>query len=279
MSIAISVDSLYARLGLPDSPLVVDVRRDADIQAQPRMIPGALRRDPRQVADWLVHLPATPLTIVYCRHGEQVSRTAADVLSASGYAARHLEGGIEGWVAAGHPTVRIRAEFRVPGGSRWVTRERPKIDRLACPWLIRRFIDPEAQFFYTPSHRVRADASALGAEPYDIPDVTFSHRGEHCSFDAFLDEFDLHDAVMNEVAEIVRAADTGALARSREAPGLLAISLGLSANITDDVLLLEQAMSMYDALYAWRKIASHETHSWPQPGGNVAVSGGAQPAN
>ena len=132
---------------------------------------------------------------------------------------------------------------------------------------MRRFIDPEAPFFYTPSHRVRADAGALGAEPYDIADVTFSHRGEHCSFDAFLDEFELRDPVVNEVAEIVRAADTGALAQSREAPGLLAISLGLSANITDDVLLLEQAMSVYDALYAWRKIASHETHSWPQPGG------------
>ena len=279
MSIALSVDSLYARLGLPDSPVVVDVRREADIETQPRIVPGALRRDARHVADWLADLPATPLIIVYCRHGGEVSRDAAEALSASGFAARHLEGGIEGWIAAGHPTVKVRAEFRVPGGSRWVTRERPKIDRLACPWLIRRFIDPEAQFFYTPSHRVRADAGALGAEPYDITDVTFSHRGEHCSFDAFLDEFELRDPVVNEVAEIVRAADTGALARSHEAPGLLAISLGLSANITDDVLLLEQAMPLYDALYAWRKIASHETHSWPQPGANVAVTGSARPTN
>jgi hypothetical protein len=148
---------------------------------------------------------------------------------------------------------------------RWITRERPKIDRLACPWLIRRFIDPEAQFFYTPPHRVRTDAKALDAEPYDIIDVTFSHRGPRCSFDAFLEEFELQDRVLDEVALIVRAADTAQLEQSREAPGLLAISLGLSVNVADDILLLEQAMPVYDALYAWRKRASHETHGWPQP--------------
>jgi hypothetical protein len=158
----------------------------------------------------------------------------------------------------------MRRELRVSGGSRWVTRERPKIDRLACPWLIRRFIDPYALFFYVPAHRVRAEAEALGAEPYDIADVRFSHRGPRCSFDAFLEEFGLDDAVIDAVAKIVRAADTARLEQSREAPGLLAISLGLSAMIADDLLLLEQAMPIYDALYAWCKIARDETHSWPQ---------------
>ena len=147
---------------------------------------------------------------------------------------------------------------------RWVTRERPKIDRLACPWLVRRFIDPRASFFYTPAHQVRAESQALRAEPYDIADVTFSHRGPRCSFDAFLDEFDLHDPVIDQVATIVRAADTGELGQAREAPGLLAISLGLCANVRDDIVLLEQAMPVYDALYAWCKTARNETHSWPQ---------------
>lgn len=165
------------------------------------------------------------------------------------------------------PTVRARQEYRVPGSSRWVTRERPKIDRLACPWLVRRFIDPHAVFFYVPAQAVRAEAAGLAAEPYDIADVTFSHRGPRCSFDAFLDEFGLHDPVLDQLADIVRAADTGTLERSKEAPGLLAISLGMSATIRDDILLLEQAMFVYDSLYAWCKTARDETHSWPQTKG------------
>jgi hypothetical protein len=107
---------------------------------------------------------------------------AAEGLRELGGAARFLTGGIEGWLAAGFPTARLRADLKVPGSSRWITRERPKIDRLACPWLIRRFIDPEAQFFYTVPNQVRTDAKALDAEPYDIVDVTFSHRGPRCSF-------------------------------------------------------------------------------------------------
>lgn len=248
MSNEISAASLYAMLGLPDAPVVVDVRREADCSTHPRIIPGALRRDPQRTGEWAEHLPPARRFVVYCNDGGGASRAVTGALSARGYAVQLLAGGIEAWIEGAHPTVRIRDDLNVPGGSRWVTRERPKIDRVACPWLIRRFIDPEAQFFYTPSHRVRADAETLHAQPYDITDVTFSHRGPRCSFDAFLDEFDLHDPVIDEVAAIVRAADTGALAQSREAPGLLAISLGLSANITDDILLLEQAMPIYDAL-------------------------------
>lgn len=264
MSHEISAASLYAMLGLPEAPIIVDVRSEPDCSAYPRVIPGALRRDPLRIGEWAERLPPAPLLVAYCTDGRDESRSVVETLSVRACAARLLAGGIKEWIKEAYPTVRIRPELKVPGGSRWITRERPKIDRLACPWLIRRFIDPEAQFFYTPSHRVRGDAENLGAVPYDITDVTFSHRGPRCSFDAFLDEFDLHDPVMDAVAAIVRAADTGTLAQSREAPGLLAISLGLSANITDDILLLEQAMPIYDALYAWRKTASHETHSWPQ---------------
>jgi len=264
MSSTISRDSLYAQLGLPDSALLVDVRRERDYLARPRLLPGALRGAPDGVRRWGRTLPRTRPITVYCADGNQVSRAIADELASMGYPTSYVEGGLDEWIRAGHATVRARDELHVPGGSRWVTRERPKIDRLACPWLVRRFIDPEATFFYTPAHRVRSEAEVLRAEPYDIPDVTFSHRGPRCSFDAFLDEFDLHDTVLDQVADIVRAADTGALAQSREAPGLLAISLGLSANVRDDILLLEQAMPIYDALYAWCKTAHDETHSWPQ---------------
>lgn len=259
-----SVDAVFAQLGLPDSAVLLDVRNDAELSNQPRLIPGALRAHPDRAGQWSRTLPRTRSVVVYCVAGGKASASAADTLTAMGYPATALEGGLNAWISGGYPSVRARPELKVPGGSKWVTRERPKIDRLACPWLVRRFIDPRAAFFYTPAHQVRSESQALRAEPYDIADVTFSHRGPRCSFDAFLDEFDLHDAALDRLADIVRAADTGELAQAREAPGLLAISLGLSANISDDVVLLEHAMPLYDALYAWCKKAHSETHSWPQ---------------
>ena len=139
--------------------------------------------------------------------------------------------------------------------SKWVTRERPKIDRIACPWLIRRFIDPSAQFLYVPSAEVRAVAEAEQAIPYDVSDVQFSHRGELCSFDAFVADFGLGDPALADLALIVRGADTGKLELSPQSPGLLAISLGLSVNYADDHAMLEQGMVIYDALYAWVRSA------------------------
>lgn len=263
MSTPISIDSLYAQLALPASPMILDVRSDAEYPELPRLIPGARHRDPSQLGQWAASLPPSRAIAIYDMDGRQAGAATARALAALGYQVWCLEGGIDGWIAAGRGTVKARSDFNTPGGSRWVTRERPKIDRLACPWLVRRFIDPDALFFYTPAQRVRSDAEALGAQPYDIAGVTFSHRGPNCSFDAFLAEFDLHDESLDRLADIVRAADTGELAQSPQAPGLLAISLGLSANIIDDVLLLEQAMPVYDALYAWCKTARDETHSWP----------------
>src|SRR5450756_592658 len=135
--------------------------------------------------------------------------------------------------------------------SKWVTRERPKIDRIACPWLIRRFIDPRAEFLYVPSAQVRAVAEAEQAIPYDVPDVQFSHRGELCSFDAFLADFAIDDPVLADLALIVRGADTGRLELTPQSPCLLAVSLGLSVNYPDDHGMLEHGMVVYDALYAW----------------------------
>lgn len=262
MSTPISVDSLYAQLALPGSPMILDVR-SAEHLASPRLIPGARRRDPGLLGQWAALLPPSRAIAIYDTDGRQAGQTAQS-LAALGFQASYLEGGLDSWIIAGRSTIKTRSDLNVPGGSRWVTRERPKIDRLACPWLIRRFIDPDALFFYTPAQRVRSEAEALGAQPYDIADVTFSHRGANCSFDAFLAEFDLHDESLDRVADIVRAADTGELAQSPQAPGLSAISLGLSANVSDDFLLLEQAMPVYDALYAWCKTARGETHSWPK---------------
>jgi rhodanese-related sulfurtransferase len=267
MSNSMTAESLYAQLGLPQSALIVDVRKAAGFNETPRMLPGARRGVPDNIAIWARQLPKSKPVVVYCVHGHEVGQAAAATLCALGFDVRYLEGGIADWMAAGLPTMARRDEWHAPGDetqhSRWVTRERPKIDRLACPWLVRRFIDPHASFFYVPASEVRSQAIALQAQPYDIPDTVFSHRGPLCSFDAFLAEFDLHDPAIDAVAGIVRAADTDALPSSPQAVGLLAISLGLGVNITDDDALLEAAMPLYDALYAWCKSAKNETHNWP----------------
>lgn len=260
----LSAQLVYDQLGLPDAPLLVDLRDGSELERTARMIPGAMHLNTSDIQAWSRRLPARRAVALYSSNDRDV-QPAARSLANKGLDVCMLEGGFDAWLQHSLPTIRVRDEFGVPGRSQWVTRERPKIDRLACPWLIRRFIDPLATFFYVPAPNVRREATALNAQPYDIADVTFSHRGSRCSFDAFLDEFDLQDPILGTLAEIVRAADTGALDRSREAPGLLAISLGLSATISDDLLLLEQAMTIYDALYAWCKTARSETHSWPQP--------------
>ena len=146
---------------------------------------------------------------------------------------------------------------------KWVTRERPKIDRIACPWLILRFIDAEAEFLYVPAQEVLAVAAATGATPYDIPGVAMSHVGERCSFDTFLDHHQLSDPALQDLALIVRGADTDRLDLTPQSAGLYAISLGLSRVIADDHALLRHGLVMYDALYVWCREGRGETHQWP----------------
>jgi len=145
---------------------------------------------------------------------------------------------------------------------KWVTRERPKIDRLACPWLIKRFIDADAEVHYVPASQVLAVAASEGATPFDVPGVELTHAGPLCSFDAFVAKYQLQDPALKRLAAIVRAADTDTLAQSAQAPGLLAISLGLGANIPDDQELLKAALPVYDALYTWCQSLAGERHGW-----------------
>ncbi|MBI3563516.1 MAG: chromate resistance protein [Gammaproteobacteria bacterium] len=146
---------------------------------------------------------------------------------------------------------------------KWITRERPKIDRIACPWLIARFIDTTPEFLYVPSDQVLTTAKQTGATPYDIPGVEMSHVGELCSFDAFLKKYHLVDPALQQLAEIVRGADTSRLDLTPQSAGLYAISLGLSHNFRDDLAMLAQGMVIYDALYAWCQRCQHESHLWP----------------
>jgi len=254
MDASISPAALRQALGSTHPPLVIDVRRRDRFLESPVMVKGALRRDPEAIEAWKDALPRAEQVVVYCIHGHEVSQTAARVLGAS-----YLEGGIESWTAAGG------ALDAKPAGSamRWITRERPKIDRIACPWLVRRFIDASAEFLYVPASSVTAAAVEHDAIPYDVPGVAFSHEGERCSFDAFLRHYRLEqDPALQQLAVIVRGADTARLDLAPEAAGLAAISLGLSRLSADDHATLESGMPIYDALYAWSKGDKGEVHTW-----------------
>ncbi|MGF6227181.1 hypothetical protein QFZ27_001136 [Inquilinus ginsengisoli] len=145
---------------------------------------------------------------------------------------------------------------------KWVTREHPKIDRIACPWLVARFIDKEPEFLYVPPDRVLDTARETGAVPYDVPDVELSHVGEQCSFDAFLEKYRLDDPALRQLAVIVRGADTSRHDLTPQSAGLFAISLGLSANFPDDHEMLKHGLVVYDALYTWCRTLKGETHNW-----------------
>jgi hypothetical protein len=193
------------------------------------------------------------------------------MLRSAGVPAEYLEGGQAAWVAAGFPLVdpgKITARD-ADRRTVWVTRSRPKIDRIACPWLIRRFVDPRAIFLYVAPAEVVGVAELFGAMPYDIEAVFWSHRGERCTFDTMLDEFGLSTPALDRLASIVRGADTARLDLAPEAAGLLAASLGLSRMYADDLEQLEAGMALYDALYRWARDATDETHNWPtnRPGG------------
>ncbi len=146
---------------------------------------------------------------------------------------------------------------------KWITRERPKIDRIACPWLIARFIDKDAEFLYVPSDQVFQIAEEIGAIHYDIPGAELSHVGELCSFDAFLNQYQLDDPALKQLAVIVRGADTSRLDLTPQSSGLYAISLGLSQVYHNDLEMLGHGLVMYDALYAWCQHCQTETHNWP----------------
>lgn len=146
---------------------------------------------------------------------------------------------------------------------KWITRERPKIDRVACPWLVARFIDRDAEFLYVPAGDVLRLAKENGAIPYDIPGAELTHEGDFCSFDAFLKKYDLDDPALKQLAVIVRGADTSRLDLTPQSAGLYALSLGLSQNFADDHEMLKHGMVMYDAFYSWCKDCQGEAHHWP----------------
>ncbi len=263
----ISVAQLARLAGTPDSPVIIDVRIDQDFAADSRMLPGAIRHDYRTVATWGAAYQGRAVAVV-CQKGLKLSHGVAAWLRYAGARAESLEAGFLGWAEA--KAMLVRPDHVPPrvdrGRTLWVTRSRPKIDRVACPWLIRRFIDPGAVFLFVAPSEVRDVADRFGATPFDIEGVFWSHRGPLCTFDVMLEEFGLQSPALSRLATIIRGADTDCLDLAPQSAGLLAASLGLSRMYRDDLAQLDASMGLYDAFYRWSRDAVGETHNWPSTG-------------
>lgn len=257
-------EKLNRLIGTANAPVIIDVRTEEDFRADPRLIPTSLRRSHEHVAEWAREL-AGRTVVVTCQRGKKLSHGTAAYLRTHGISAEVLENGHEGWVSSRLPLI---PEDRLPardviGRTVWVTRSRPKIDRIACPWLIRRFVDPAAIFLFVPASEVALVGDRFHATPFDIEGVFWSHRGELCTFDVMVEEFGLATEPMLRLATLVRGADTARPDLAPEVAGLLAASLGLSRIFNDDIQQLEAGMTLYDAFYRWCRDATLETHDWP----------------
>jgi rhodanese-related sulfurtransferase len=257
---SVFASELYARLGTALAPMLVDVRRQDAFDADDRLIIGAVHYSPGEVDRWSRELPFGRTVVVYCSHGGEVSQGVAKMLRDAGVKATYLEGGMSAWQEMKLPT---RRKLRGRADNKWVTREHPKIDRIACPWLISRFINPSAEFIYVPPDQVTAVAEKTGGIPYDIKGAEFGHVGERCSFDAIVRIFDIKDPALDRVATVVRGADTSRRDLAPECEGLYAISFGLSTNFPDDHEMLRHGLVIYDALYTWCRKALAKTAEQP----------------
>lgn len=256
---AISPDKLIRLIGTANAPRILDVREDT-----PQLIPSSVPVSPETIRADPQQFTGGPF-VVACKGGRETSQGIAALLRHSGADAEILEGGFAAWQAAGFPVVD--ATKLPPRDSQrrtvWVTRSRPKIDRIACPWLIRRFVDPTAVFLFVAPSDVAKVAEQFDAAPFDVEGVFWSHRADHCTFDAMVDELGLDGfEALKRLSLIVRGADTARPELAPQCAGLVAASLGLSRIHSDDLEQLEAGMILYDAFYRWCRDAVDETHDW-----------------
>ena len=261
---AITVPQLIRLIGTPSSPTIVDVSTDEDFQVDPFMIPGSFRHPHTDVEGLCQRIGDRPCVIA-CQKGQKLSQGLVAWLQNDGFRAEFLEGGMYAWRE--HPEAMRIPSANIPaavgGSTLWVTRHRPKIDRIACPWLIRRFVDPKARFLFVAPAEVSEVAERYAATPFDVEDTFWSHRGEKCTFDTMLDEFQLRSTALDHLSKVVRGADTNRHDLAPEAAGLLAISVGLSRQYRDDHEQLTAGVQLYDALYRWARDGYEEGHDWP----------------
>jgi rhodanese-related sulfurtransferase len=264
----ISIEKLVRLIGTPKCPILVDVRPPNVFEVDPHLLPSSFHCGFDEIADEMADRigdRGEQSVIVICQSGASLSQGAAALLRDQGVPAEVLEGGFEAWKQEKLPLVPFAKLPPVDtrGRTVWVTRARPKIDRIACPWLIRRFVDPRAAFLFVAPSDVVEVAERFAGVPFDIENVFWSHRGDTCTFDTMIEEFALGTPSLLRLATMVRGADTARPELSPQAPGLLAASLGLSRMYSDDLEQLEAGMLLYDALYRWSRDATDETHNWP----------------
>jgi rhodanese-related sulfurtransferase len=266
-SYSISPHDLWTLMGSANAPQLIDLRRREIYDASAGVLPTAAWQDFAAVEQWSLKLDRKRPVVLSCKQGKELSQAPTAYLRGEGFDAHVLAGGYAAWSEAGLPQIaRTTLERFAPARpSQWVTRRRPKIDRIACPWLIRRFIDADARILYVDPEFVLPVAKETGAVPFDIEGVEISHEGPRCSFDTMLKLFGLEDEPsLARLALIVRGADTARPDLATEAAGLHAVSLGLSALAGDDDHgLLERGFMVYDALFAYLRFASQERHNWP----------------
>lgn len=261
----ITVPQLVRRVGLPDAPIIFDVRNEEDFEADPRLLPASIRQSFASAPEWAPAWRGRQAVVV-CQQGRKLSQGVAAWLRQHGAVAESLEGGFEAWRSSVPGLLVQTKHLSAASGRVWVTRARPKVDRIACPWLIRRFVDREAVFLFVDPAEVEAVGERFNAIPFDIDGVFWSHRGERCTFDTMLEEFGLRSEALDHLATIVRAADTARPELAPQAAGLLAASLGLSRMFRDDLAQLDAGMLIYDAFYRWCRDATEEAHNWPSGG-------------
>lgn len=264
----ITVNQLARLIGTAEAPTIIDVRIDEDFDLDPQILPTATRCPHTEIAKLAPQLKDKKV-VIYCQKGKKISQGAMAILRSMDIDAESVEGGHFGWRDAGQTLV---SADKLPKRNNqnqtvWVTKHRPKIDRIACPWLIRRFIDPNAQFLFVSPSEVLGVAEKFNATPFDVEDVYWSHRGELCTFDVMVQEFELNIPALLKLSEIVRGADTNRPELAPESAGLLAASLGLSRIYRDDNEQLDAGMLLYDAFYRWARDASNESHDWPANNG------------
>ena len=260
----ISVLQLLRLIGLPNAPVIVDISIDPDFADDTFLIPGAFRHPHTDIEGLKSRLDERAAVIV-CQKGIKLSQGLAARLRCDGLQAEYLQGGNYAW--RDHPDApRVTAAAIPPlvdAATLWVTRHRPKIERIAGPWLIRRFVDAKARVLFVSPAEVEGVADRYSATPFDIEGVFWSHRDETCTFDTMLTEFGLQTPALSRLATVVRAADTNTHDLSPQAAGLLALSVGLSRQYRSDETQLEAGMALYDALYRWARDGQDEGHDWP----------------
>ncbi len=260
----ITPEQLLRLIGTPECPAIADISTDEDFAADPYLIPGSFRHKHGDRTGLVARLAGRPV-VVTCQKGLKLSQGMAAWLGAEGIRAEYLSGGMYCWRDT-KGAMRVPAAALpepVDGATLWVTRHRPKIDRIACPWLIRRFVDRTARFLFVSPAEVHGVADRYGATPFDIEGVFWSHRGAACTFDTMLDEFGLRTEPLDRLSRVVRGADTDRHDLAPQAAGLLAISVGLSRQYRDDQAQLAAGMALYDALYRWARDGFDEGHDWP----------------